>query len=84
MIAICFQNQTNEINKEFRVKERLEEELKELYTNIKEKSAEVTNLKHQLGQAQHNVGKLEANVKDLKVLNEKETRNKTKCTIIIM
>lgn len=73
---ICFQNQRNEINKELHIKKHLEEELKVLLKSLEEKSTQVTSLKHQLGQAQHDVGKLETNVKDLKVLMEKRTKLK--------
>ncbi|XP_033609267.1 cilia- and flagella-associated protein 58 [Cryptotermes secundus] len=64
------ENQTNEINKELRVKEHLEQELKMLSTSLQDKDSEATNLKHQLSQAELNIGKLEANVKDLKTQNE--------------
>jgi hypothetical protein len=64
---IFFQNQTNDINKEIRVKEHLEQELKMLSTSLQDKDSEATNLKHQLNQAELHVGKLEMNVKDLKV-----------------
>jgi hypothetical protein len=67
MFLICFQYQTNEMYKEVHTKERLEEELKEMSTNLERKESEVTNLKLQLGQAQLNIGKLETSTKDLKV-----------------
>ncbi|XP_021922803.1 cilia- and flagella-associated protein 58-like isoform X3 [Zootermopsis nevadensis] len=69
------ENQRNEINKELHIKKHLEEELKVLLKSLDEKSTQVTSLKHQLGQAQHDVGKLETNVKDLKALNERLQRN---------
>jgi predicted RNase H-like nuclease (RuvC/YqgF family) len=56
MFVICFQNQTSETRKELHIREHLEEELKVLLTNLEEKSTEITNLKHQLGQAQQDVG----------------------------
>jgi predicted nucleic acid-binding Zn-ribbon protein len=83
MFVTCFQNQTNELNKELHAKERLEGELKELSNNLEEKDTEVTNLKLQLIQAQHSVGNLETDVKNLKVLNEKQTSSKTK-TVVFM
>jgi hypothetical protein len=55
--------------REVRAKERLEEELKETSLNLERKESEVTNLRHQLGQAQLNIGKLETSAKDVKVLN---------------
>jgi hypothetical protein len=64
---IFFQNQTNDINKEIHVKEHLEQELKMLSTSLQDKDSEATNLKHQLNQAELHAGKLEMNVKDLKV-----------------
>ena len=66
---IYFQYQTNEMYREVHAKERLEEELKETSLNLERKESEVTNLKHQLSQAQLNIGKLETSTKDLKVLN---------------
>lgn len=66
---IYFQYQTNEMYREVHVKERLEEELKKISMNLERKESEVTNLQLQLGQAQLNIGKLETNAKDLKVLN---------------
>jgi hypothetical protein len=55
--------------REVHAKERLEEELKETSLNLERKESEVTNLKHQLRQAQLNIGKLETSAKDMKVLN---------------
>lgn len=69
MSLIYFQYQTNEMYREVHAKERLEEELKKTSLNLERKESEVTNLKHQLGQAQINTGKLETSSKDLKVLN---------------
>ena len=66
---IYFQYQTNEMYREVHAKERLEEELKETSLNLERKESEVTNLRHQLGQAQLNIGKLETSAKDVKVLN---------------
>jgi len=66
---IYFQYQKNEMYREVHAKERLEEELKETSLNLERKESEVTNLKHQLGQAQLNIGKLKTSAKDLKVLN---------------
>ena len=66
---IYFQYQTNEMYREVHAKELLEEELKETSLNLERKESEVTNLKHQLSQAQLNIGKLETSTKDLKVLN---------------
>jgi hypothetical protein len=62
-----FQNQTNDTNKEIHAKEHLEQELKMLSTSLQNKDSDATNLKHQLNQAELNTGKLETNVKDLKV-----------------
>lgn len=84
MFVIFFQNQTNEINKELRAKEHLEQELKILSASLQDKDSEATNLKHQLSQAELNIGKLETNVKDLKVLKEKQTSSKTKFTNAFM
>jgi hypothetical protein len=83
MFVICFQNQTNKLDKELCAKECLEEELKELSTNLEEKGTEVTNLKLQLVQEQHSVRNLERDVKRLKVFNERQTSNKTK-TVVFM
>lgn len=69
---IYFQYQTNEMYREVHAKEHLEEELKETSLNLERKESEVTNLKHQLGQAHLNMGKLETSAKDLKVLNERK------------
>ena len=66
---IYFQYQSNEMYREVHAKERLEEELKETSLNLERQESEVTNLKHQLGQAQLNIRKLETSSKDLKVLN---------------
>jgi len=73
---IYFQYQTNEMHREVHAKERLEEELKETSLNLERKESEVTNLKHQLGQAQFNIGKLKTSAKDLKVLNGRKQWNK--------
>jgi archaellum component FlaC len=81
---IFFQNQTNDINKEIRTKEHLEQELKMLSTSFQDRDSEARNLKHQLSQAELNIGKLETNVKDLKVLKVKQRNNKTEFTNAFM